>query len=368
MPAWQRPEHAAALVPIFPIAGEVLHNGDGQPAEGGLRIKVKIFADIAAFTVLYIQGKRVTGKSGLFEGEVIVQPGENRLVIGSTPSEQLLVLPVSYAPHVQDTYRVSVDDAIWFLRDIHQQRARYRSIFENPYLAGLKNLHDTYGAKIHLNIFYETEGFDLSQMTDQYREEWIANANWLRLSVHAWAEFPDNPYRNADYQTMAEHSGAIQREISRFAGPQLMDNTTTLHWGEVPVEVCRALRDKGYTTQVCDFNVDNNLAPCSYYLTVPQRRHLQQRFLWKDYQEGITFVKSSVIVDTVKAAQLEPLLDNYLTEGRKPPYADFLVHEQYFYKDYARYHPDYMEKLEICVKWAVKHGYKPVFVSEALSV
>lgn len=134
------------------------------------------------------------------------------------------------------------------------------------------------------------------------------------------------------------------------------------------MEVCRALRDGGYTTLVCDFNVDNNLAPCSYYLTVPQRRHLQQRFLWTDYQEGITFVKSSVIVDTVQAAQLEPLLDSYLTEGRKPPYVDFLVHKQYFYEDYANYHPDYMEKLAICIRWAVKHGYKPAFVSEALSV
>ena len=95
-------------------------------------------------------------------------------------------------------YRFSVDDNIWFLRDL--SFGHYSSIFEHPYLKVYKDLHDRYGAKFQLNIYYETEGFDLSQMTDKFKTEWIENSNWLRLSFHAKADAPEAPYLNASYE------------------------------------------------------------------------------------------------------------------------------------------------------------------------
>ncbi len=67
-------------------------------------------------------------------------------------------------------YRFSVDDNIRFLRDLSEKD--HESIFSHPYLALFKKLHDKYDARFQFNLFYSTEGFDLSQITDRYKSQW----------------------------------------------------------------------------------------------------------------------------------------------------------------------------------------------------
>jgi hypothetical protein len=50
-----------------------------------------------------------------------------------------------------------IDDVIWFLRDIARQRPK--SIFDHPFMGGLKKAHDEYGLKVQLNLFYRTDYF-----------------------------------------------------------------------------------------------------------------------------------------------------------------------------------------------------------------
>ena len=53
-------------------------------------------------------------------------------------------------------FRLSVDDNVRFLQDIAEHD--YRSIFENPYLAMYRRLHEKYGLKVHMNIYWESPG------------------------------------------------------------------------------------------------------------------------------------------------------------------------------------------------------------------
>jgi len=50
-----------------------------------------------------------------------------------------------------------IDDVIWLFRDLTRQRPS--SIFDHPFLAGLKSAHDKYGLKVQLNCFYRTDYF-----------------------------------------------------------------------------------------------------------------------------------------------------------------------------------------------------------------
>ena len=68
------------------------------------------------------------------------------------------------------TFCFTVDDNIRFFRDL--SNGNQASLFEHPYLAMYKRLHEKYGLKIQLNLFYEMPGFDLSQMTNRFRQEW----------------------------------------------------------------------------------------------------------------------------------------------------------------------------------------------------
>ncbi len=347
---------------VFPVDGDVLHKSDGAVIKNGLKLKpVFITKGVGPLQVSTGGAFRKLNN----DTTLILKQGENTIRV-KTETGAISKIKVFYAPHLNKQYRISIDDAIWFLRDIHQNREVYTSIFDNPFLKYFKEVHDRNGLKLHINLFYETEGFNLSDMTDKFKKEWMANAGWIRLSIHARAEFPDNPYINAGYEDIKKDALLINKEIERFAGRQLINRVTTLHWGEVPVEVCRGLRDSGYKVLVCDFNVDNNLPPCSYYLTAPQRRHMNKRFIWHDNKEDITFVRSSIIVDTVKHENIVHFLNSYASNKVFLPYVDFLVHEQYFYSFYHNHQPDYTAKLNTCIRWAEENGYHPGFVDESL--
>lgn len=349
---------------IAPIEGDVLHTFDGVFVEDKLKISVKIAAREDA--KIFVNGVPAARVDGHFEAEVILEGYENKLEAVDRASGEKTCIRVFLLPNFAGHYRLSIDDNIWFLRDIQQNKAHYYSLFDNPYLGFLKQVNAEYGTKIHLNLFYQTDGFNLSDFTDQYKNEWKANADWLRLSFHALQEFPDMPYVNAGYDEVKRDCDLIMHEIKRFAGQEVMHSVTTIHWGEATVEGSRAMRDAGYVGQVGYFNVDDNLPSASYYLTEPQRRHLKKRFVWRDTAEDITFVRASIVIDTKKLEDIKPHLDSHEKNGHKPPYLDLLVHEQYFYPFYFNYQPDFRDKIRTAVRWAKEHGYTPQFLSESI--
>ena len=80
----------------------------------------------------------------------------------------------------------TVDDNIRFLKEITENH--YQSIFDHPYIAVYKRLHEEFDLKIQLNLFYQMENFDLSLMSDAYYNEWKDNSDWLKLSFHSAME------------------------------------------------------------------------------------------------------------------------------------------------------------------------------------
>lgn len=346
---------------ISPIDGDMLNEKDGTPTDGTLVTKMKIEGPEGK--KIMVNGVRAKYTDGIYLADLKLKKYENTVKITGAGSDQSI--KVYWLKNYVGKYRFSIDDNIWFLRDINKNKDKYKSIFENPYLALLKKIHDTYGTKIHLNLFYQTEGFNLSQMTDKYKEEWKANSGWLGLSFHAFSEFPDKPYIKSSYEKCAKDCDLVKAEIKRFAGEEVMGKETTLHWGEGTVEACRALRDRGYTALAGYFNVDDNAAPVSYYLTPDQRRHLKSRFIWRDNKEGIIFARIALVVNTVNLNEIVPYLNN-VKKTYNPQYIDLMIHEQYFYPDYAHYQPDFSEKMMTAVKWAVDNGFKPGFLKEAV--
>ena len=127
----------------------------------------------------------------------------------------------------------TVDDNVRFFKEITERD--YASIFEHPYLNMYKRLHDKYGLKIQLNLFYEMPSFNLTEMTDKYAEEWRINSDWLKLSFHSKLENP-YPYQYSDYDEVFTDCKNVHNEIVRFATPDALGKTTTVH-------CCRATED-----------------------------------------------------------------------------------------------------------------------------
>lgn len=349
---------------ITPIDGDMLHKLDGIVSDEHLIVPVRISA--SSSSKISVNGIKAKYVDGVFVADVPLKGYKNIIEAIDSTNNQQQAIEVYRLTNFVNKYRLSLDDNIWFLRDITQNASVYSSIFDNPYLGFLKEVHDSYGTKIHLNIYYETDGFNLSQMTDKFKNEWKENSDWLQLSFHAFADKPDRPYINAGYDEVKHDCDLVMDQVRRFAGKEITGPVTTLHWGEATVEGCRALRDSGFTCLPCDFNVDNNLAPCSYYLDVEKRRHINKRLIWRDNKEGIIFVKCAIIVDTHKLQDIVPFLDEIKKDPHKSAYIDLLIHEQYFYPSYSGYQPDYREKILTAVKWADDKGYEPAFLSDCV--
>ena len=359
------PENTGTAIKfISPIDGDMLCEYDGTLSEGGLITNVTIAAPEGSR--IKVNGSSAKYSDGIFSAAVRLKKYENVIELAEEKSGVKENIKVFWLKGLANKYRLSLDDNIWFLKDLSNNADRYKSIFENPYLAFLKQVHETYGTKIHLNIYYETDGFNISQLTDKYKSEWKANSNWLRLSFHAFANDPDKPYTNATYEKVKSDCNMVMDQIRRFAGKESTGPVTTLHWGEATVEGCRALRDSGFKCLPCDFNVDNDLPPCSFYLDLEQRRHINKRLIWRDNKEGIIFIRCSIIIDTHKLEGIVPFMNELKQDRHMSAYVDLLTHEQYFYPFYPGYQPDYRQKVLTAVKWAVDNGYQPAFLEECV--
>lgn len=349
---------------LSPIDGDMLSIIDGTVADGTLITKIKISAP--GISLLKVNGVKANYIDGIFQADIRLKSYKNVIELAEEKTGYKESIVVYWLKNFTNKYRLSLDDNIWFLMDISNNSDKYKSIFENPFLGFLKQVHETYGTKIHINIYYETDGFNISQLTDKFKNEWKANAGWIRLSFHALANEPDKPYIKASYEKVKSDCDKVMYQVRRFAGEEITGPVTTLHWGEATVEGCRALRDAGFKCLPCDFNVDNNLAPCSYYLDVEQRRHINKRLIWRDNKEEIIFIRCAIIIDTHKLERIVPFLNELKKDPHMSAYVDLLIHEQYFYPDYSGYQPDYRQKVLTAVKWASDNGYKPAFLEDCV--
>jgi hypothetical protein len=348
---------------LSPIDGDMLNEYDGKLSEGNLLTEVKVGAPSGM--KLKINGITANYADGKYAAAVPLKEYKNVIEAVDSVSGEKAGIVIYRLKNIVDKYRLSIDDNIWFLKDINANSGKYKSIFENPYLGMLKQVHDTFGTKIHLNLFYQTDGFNLSQMTDKYKSEWKDNAGWLRLSFHALQEFPDRPYLTAGYDQVKQDCIMVKDQIRRFAGEELMGPVTTLHWGAANVEGCRALKDQGYHALAGYFSAEGP-DTVSYYLNDEKRLHVNNRFIWKDNTEEMILSRMALVINTVKLEEIVPYLDRLRSSGHKPPYADLMIHEQYFYPSYFNYQPDFRDKVVTSVKWAADNGYKPAFLSECV--
>lgn len=357
---------AEKVQPVFPIEGDIVHARDGMVHSNGITVIAIIKAPSGS--QLTVNGMQATEQNGTFKAPLNLTKYRNIIEIQEQQTGETLQYPVYWASKFAGGYRLSIDDNIRFMQDIAEHVNTYNSIFDNPFLKNLKRLHDQYEIRVHLNMFYQSEqgDFNLSESPEKFATEWAAQRHWIRLSFHAYQEFPDAPYKHASFETVKKDCDLVQAEIKRISTEALMGPVTTVHWGEVNLEGSRALRAAGYKGQLGYFNVDDNLPPVSYYLDVDKRRHMKKRFIWKDEQEDIIFIRSSVVLDVKTKEEIIPFLESYRKTSGLPPYADFLIHEQYFYPDYKAYQPDYFEKIETAVQWAQQNGYHPAFLEECI--
>ncbi|MCL2306025.1 MAG: hypothetical protein FWC43_11845, partial [Planctomycetaceae bacterium] len=207
----ETPTNGTRLRVAQPFQGAVLHPRLKDAVIDG---KIKVSGEAPPDAAVTVNGIACRRKGNAFEAEIELRQKVNEIVVKSqSPSGEVqeAAVTVLWLKNSVPRYRFTIDDTLFFLREIH--RSGYKSLFEDEFLGNLRRLHRKYGMKVALNLFYETSGdkeyltverehFDLSQFSDKYKSQWRDNTDWLRLAFHAKREHPGEPYKNASAETL----------------------------------------------------------------------------------------------------------------------------------------------------------------------
>ena len=300
-----------------------------------------------------------------------------------------------------------IDDVIWLMRDLTRERPK--SIFDNFFMKILRGLHEKYGLKVQLNLFYRTDfyygndEFTIAEMTDAYKKEWEDNADWIRFGFHSKQEFPDYPYINASYEDVKVNYLDIRDEVFRFASPKNWGTTVNPHWRPMSKDGCRALVDLGVkficatTGEKTEYSGDpaslpyghaqrllnhkkpetatfirksKNLAIlnslCGYnHLTQDKLENtLHNLDYYVDEEMGIN-IKTFLVGPLVDQSKLEDI-ENEMESYAGYEFVGWATHEQYFHKDYFAYQSDIEQKLSIACYVLHRNGFEYIFIEDIL--
>lgn len=356
---------------LFPIDGDVLTPDDGcivnDPLYGD-RIRFTARLEARPGLALTLNERNAIEVSpGVYEAEAYTDGV--RTTLQARAEDESAVIRVFRFKEAYRKYRLAIDDIVWSMRALAEQAPFVSSMFEVPFFALFRDLHEEFGTKIHMNIYFRDEGnFTLKQFPDKFKEEFIRNSDWFKFTFHARANLPDHIYQYAPYSELLHDYHQVTNEILRFAGPEVNTDVNGLHFAETTLEGARALRSVGIRCLVGYYIFDENGDPSiAYYLNKEQTAHCAGRDFWVDTAEDIVFSKDKMVIDTFALKDIVPRLD-YLKNERphESGTMNFVTHEQYFYPSFVRYQPDWRQKVFTAIGWAARNGYTPCFLDDVM--
>lgn len=359
---------------IFPIDGDCVNCRDGIVKGDDLIITVTLRYE---GDEVYICGVKADKDGDLFSAQITVKKGKN--IISVTAPDDSRQIVIYRFLNAEKGYRLSVDDNILFLKDIHENRHTYASIFDNKYLSLYKKAHEKYGAKVQLNLFYDTsssslfnkpiEYFDLTMMTDKFKSEWEQNCDWLKLSFHSKNEHMAQPYKNVSEEEIARDCAKVNEQIVRFAGQKTLAIGTTVHCGDASKEGVKELRRLGYKAFAgyYDRNAQGN-PRVAYFYDGDILTHIGGRDIWIDHELDIACARIDRVINLAPDVKtnLDEIKSVFEDSGRGE-FLEIMIHEQYFYDYYQHHIPAFSDIVLSCCKWISEQGYSGKLFEDIIS-
>lgn len=354
-----------------PFHGAILNSNHGIEVDNGLKIRVEGEAPLGSTVTVNGTPAKLSGTK--FYSEIILRDKETKIIAETKGwfGENNQNIRVLWDKNSFPRYGFEIDDNIFFYRDI--ARNKYKSLFDCFYLKGLRDLNRKYGAKFVLNSYYsdgleytDEKEFTLDQFPDKYKNEWIENSDWLRLTFHANSNMPDRPYQFATPEKLIADFDKVYEQIIRFAGEETFISPSIVHWGMVQPSAYKPLFEKGvrvlrgYFSKASAGGYDVN-----HNLDNFRSEYLSRNYALKDFDSGIIFERVDMVINSTPIDEIVPKLETTHSDPNLKEVIDLMTHEQYFWKFYPSYIPDHFERLDRALSWVTENGYKPIFLHES---
>ena len=254
-------------------------------------------------------------------------------------------------------YSFFIDDNIFFFKEIAAQKLN--SIFDHFYLANLKKLHEKYQTKFLLNLFKgdQNSGFMLDEFPDTYKEEFIANSDWLRFSFHA--AFDKTHYFDAPNciasttEEFIRDYKYVEREVERFAGKECYLVPQIIHYVESSCEIKSFLYEEGVRFLADRRTKFEELSKAAGHVVVS----------YPDSEvAGLTRIPFELVINNVPLEEVIPELDIRIVDEKRN-YISIMTHEPQFYSNFWLHIPEHWDRLDTAFSHLAKNGYTPVWGS-----
>lgn len=379
--------------------GAILNHNHGIETDKMLKFKLQGVSE-GGYPVK-INGEPALMDGRLFSREIVLTEKINHLLASvMTPygkfTQELVLVWDKKSFHRFNFY---IDDHSFVFTDLAQKRPTHA--FDHFYLAGLKKIHDHYGMKVTLNVFYHNDhhDFELKDMPGIWKPEFTDNSDWLKFSFHSYGEFPDRPYLEATAEEFSLHYDLVKNEIFRFAGEQSFIPPVVIHWGNIHPNVALELARRGtkcYSTafrprvmggpsladrqhggnmsQIEKHSISGEDKSCGmdgirmHYEIPEESSYLNNHRSYYDPSIDMIFFGSSYCCNLVPLEEIPKLYAALFENAREFGFETFggASHEQYTFPYYANYIPDHLKRIETSVRCMVEDGCKPVFFNDGI--
>ena len=356
------------------VNGAVLNRNNGEETADSLKIVVEGTADITES--IDVNGIPAERDNLGFRSVVKLTDPVNKIIVESKNlyGEFQQKLNVLWDKKSFKRYHFHIDDNIFFLTDIVKNG--YDSIFDHFYLKELKKLNEKYGVKVILNMFYRNDHneFLMSDFPDKYKSEWLDNSDWLKLSFHAYSEFPDRPYQNATPEKLATDYDLVKSEIIRFAGEDTFIAPCALHWAMLQPDCIAVLKERDVKLLTGQFsNVKTYIGEpdrvyavpdVGYFLDMEKALYLKKNYVFYDYEYDMLFYLHDLICNISGKEEILEKLNRKIRNTKYNETILLITHEQYSFDYYENYIPDHLERMETAIRHVTENGYAPVFFND----
>ena len=299
-------------------------------------------------------------------------------------------------------YNFYIDDHSFLFTDLAKERPV--RAFDHFYLAGLQKIHEKYGFKATLNCFYRNDHhpFELKDMPDIWKNEFIANSDWLRFSFHSYSEFPDRPYLESGADEFGRDYDLVKNEIIRFAGEESFIPPVVIHWANISPAAAQELVSRGTRCYSGPFrprvmggpslaerrkggDIDEIAERTSsairdlpdvaegiraHFLNPEESSYLNAHRTFYDPAIGIFFSGASgCCCNLVPLEEIQERYAKVFENGKRCGAETYggASHEQYTFPYYPNFIPDHLQRLEAAARCLVEDGgCRPVFFNEGL--
>ncbi len=265
---------------------------------------------------------------------------------------------------------ISMDDSIACFENLATKKPT--SLFDEPFFKELKDLHDEYGATFSLYSYNSV----LKKVDDSYVEEFKANADWLKIGLHANSapidrSIHENSINNAGYEGGKKHWNSFVENVKRICGStDSIDVMPRLEFYFSTLDYVKGFKDAEFGAQ--GFLARGDGKEC-YYINKEVAEYIKTNNFVKDTTNNLTIVATDLTIEEVspypaktefptmtdeRIAEIMPsirlnekLKDENFAKGPAIIYS----HEYCFYTGEGIFKT--ITWLEDCCKWAKDNGY-----------